>query len=160
VDREILAEEVKIGCMHAMLLCFNRKSRIVFVLSEIFGIKSTEGAEILNIKPAAFRKRLSRAKELLKNFMSENCGLINPECKCRCGKRIEIAEKMKRLNPQKLVFAKYSKAEMNRVTEELNELDSIAAVYRNNPFYRAPEKISDKIKNILELKNYNIFNYE
>ena len=51
-----------ISCLQGLLLCLDSEHRLVYVLGEIFEVSSGQGAEILDITPAAFRKRLSRAR--------------------------------------------------------------------------------------------------
>jgi RNA polymerase sigma factor (sigma-70 family) len=87
VERNLLAEELKVSCTHAMLLCLDRESRIIYILSSMFGVNSVDGGYIMDIKPEAYRKRLSRIREKMKNFMENNCGLVNPDKLCRCKQR-------------------------------------------------------------------------
>jgi RNA polymerase sigma factor (sigma-70 family) len=56
----VLLDEVKIGCMHALLTCLDRPHRLAYVLGEILEFEGPEAARILGISPTAFRKRLSR----------------------------------------------------------------------------------------------------
>ena len=86
-ERTLLVEEAKLGCMLGMLLCLDREQRIAFVLGEIFECPSPLAAEILDTTPAAFRKRLERARADLLAFMQERCGLMNPSNPCRCDKK-------------------------------------------------------------------------
>ena len=58
----LIVEDAKVGCMLGMLLCLSREQRIVYVLGEIFEAPSAVAAEILEITPATFRKRLERAR--------------------------------------------------------------------------------------------------
>jgi RNA polymerase sigma factor (sigma-70 family) len=58
VDEALLAEEVKIGCTTAMLLCLDRGHRLAYMLGEILELDHNTAAEILEVSPAAFRKRL------------------------------------------------------------------------------------------------------
>ncbi|MCP4870350.1 MAG: RNA polymerase sigma factor [Proteobacteria bacterium] len=81
-ERVLLVEEAKIVCMTGMLLCLNRDQRLAFVLGSIFGLSNTVAAEILEVQPAAFRKRLQRARGDLPSFMNNNCGLINEDNPC------------------------------------------------------------------------------
>lgn len=76
IVEELLLEEVKIGCTHAMLLCLDRDHRFAYILGEILDLDHIEGAEVLAITPAAFRKRLSRAKQRITTFMMAHCGLV------------------------------------------------------------------------------------
>ena len=86
-ERGLLIEEAKLGCMFGMLLCLDREQRLAFVLGEIFECPSPIAAEIFSITPAAFRKRLERARADLSAFMDDKCGLMNPANPCRCDKK-------------------------------------------------------------------------
>ena len=86
-ERAILEEEARLGCLQTLLTCLERESRIVFILADIFGVTSGEGAYILDMTPEAFRKRLSRARERIQKFMVKHCGLVNENNPCRCGKK-------------------------------------------------------------------------
>ncbi len=61
-ERSLIVQEVMLGCTHGMLLCLDRPHRITYILSEVLDISSQQGAYILDISPAAYRKRLSRAR--------------------------------------------------------------------------------------------------
>jgi RNA polymerase sigma factor (sigma-70 family) len=61
-DKSLLVEETKQTCMSGMLLCLDKKQRLVFILGELFGFNDKTGSEILEITPANFRMILSRAK--------------------------------------------------------------------------------------------------
>lgn len=76
IAEELLIEEVKIGCTHALLMCLDREHRFAYILGEIIDMDHREGAEILAITPAAFRKRLSRARSRIVSFMTSHCGLV------------------------------------------------------------------------------------
>lgn len=45
-ELEVLAEELKTGCMMGMLLCLDRTDRMVFLLGGVFGIKDAQGAHL------------------------------------------------------------------------------------------------------------------
>ncbi len=159
VDRNILAEELKVSCTHAMLLCLNRENRMIYILSSMFGINSSEGAFVMNITPEAYRKRLSRTREKMRNFMDNNCGLVNPDKMCRCNKRIEVAVENKRINPEQLIFVNRPLAENDFVEvckEEMEEFDKVSAVFLSNPYYLAPESLLQSIKKIITADSYRI----
>lgn len=83
----LLVEEAKIGCMLGMLLCLDRRQRLVFTLGEVFGVTDRVGAELLEITPDNFRQLLARARRDLYNFMNQKCGLVNENNPCRCAKK-------------------------------------------------------------------------
>src|SRR5262245_8837807 len=76
VDHALLLEEVKIGCTLAMLLCLDRGQRLAYILGEIMELDHAEAAAVLEISPAAFRKRLSRARASIVDFTMSHCGLV------------------------------------------------------------------------------------
>jgi DNA-directed RNA polymerase specialized sigma24 family protein len=73
----VLLEEVKIGCTLGMLTCLDRPHRLAYILGEILEIDGPAAAEILGISPAAFRKRLSRARTSVVEFTRKKCGLVD-----------------------------------------------------------------------------------
>lgn len=159
LDRNLLTEELKISCTHAMLLCLDREHRIIYILSSMFGVSSSEGAFIMNITPEAYRKRLSRTREKMRNFMINNCGLANTNSKCNCNKRIEVAVGSKRINPENLIFVNQPKTESELVgicKDEMEEFDKISAIFTSNPYYLLPQRIIENIKKILTSGNYKI----
>ena len=106
LENRLLAEEVKITCTQAMLLCLSREERAAYILGEILGMTDTEAALVCSVQPAAFRKRLSRAREQVRSFTIAHCGWVNPQNPCRCGKRIAAAVRGGRINPDSLEFAR------------------------------------------------------
>jgi len=67
-ERSVLTEEVKIGCTLGMLQCLDRPHRLAYVLGEILDLPAPEAADVLELEPAAFRKRLQRARESIEAF--------------------------------------------------------------------------------------------
>lgn len=142
VDTALLLEEVKIGCTLAMLLCLDRDHRLAYILGEILELNHREAAEVLAITPAAFRKRLSRARASITSFMVARCGLVNPANTCRCRRRIATAIDGGRVDPAHLLFA--SSLEQARrfpqvlgAIRQLDEARRAAALYRSHPDPRA-----------------------
>ena len=54
-EKEKEIEEMNLGCMSAMLLCFTREQRVVYILGELFNADHSLGAEILGISKGNFR---------------------------------------------------------------------------------------------------------
>lgn len=138
VDAALLAEEVKISCTLAMLLCLDRGHRLAYVLGEIMELDHTTGAEVLEITPAAFRKRLQRARAEITGLMRRRCGLFDENNACRCVARVPGAIELGRLQPEELLFA--SSLEQARrfpavlvEIRRLEEADRAAALYRSHP---------------------------
>lgn len=159
LNTNILAEELKVSCTHAMLLCLDREHRLIYILSSMFGINSTEGALIMNITPEAYRKRLSRTREKMRNFMENNCGLVSENMPCSCNKRIQVAVGNRRINPEKLIFVNQQLIESELVSEcieEMEKFDKASAVFLSNPYYLTPECVLENIKKLIISENYKI----
>jgi RNA polymerase sigma factor (sigma-70 family) len=104
-ERSVLVEEVKIGCTLGMLQCLDREQRLAYVLGEILDLSGPEAAEVLDVTPAVFRKRLQRAREAIESFTRSYCGLISDDTACRCPRRVPAAVRLGRARVQSLDFA-------------------------------------------------------
>ena len=150
VDEVLLIEEVKIGCTLGMLSCLDRPHRLAYVLGEILELDGPEAAEILEIGVATFRKRLSRARSDIVAFTKEKCGLISPDRRCRCRRRVRRALELGRVDPRRLLFAS-DPVEARRfpaILAEIRRLDEArraVALYRSHPDFKAPEALGPKI---------------
>lgn len=155
-ERRLEIEEVKIGCSQAMLLCLDREHRLAYVLGEILELSGPEAAAVLEITPAAFRKRLSRARQRVEAFMRGHCGLANPASRCRCHKRVDRAKQLGRLAPGRLLFASHPVhgprdpdpfLAGKHAVEELR--DVAGRIQRSNPDYAAPGGALETIRSLL-----------
>lgn len=147
LEDALLFQEVRIGCTLGMLLCLDRVHRIAYILGEILEIDSKEAASILGIKPAAFRKRLERARHEIVQFMKRHCGLANPENLCRCDRRLQRATELKRVDRNRLLFAgdRVGASKFPNVLgsiRRLEEAQRAVALYRSHPEYAAPDLVA------------------
>ncbi len=143
-DNYILFEEVKQTCMSGMLMCFDNKSRLVFIIGEILGFNDKIGSEILSVSPENFRMLLSRAKKQLYSFMNNKCGLINKKNPCRCAKKTKSFINAGYVNPKKLVFYPQYKTFIEKVALDKQKQmeDHLYTEYRN--LYRKHTFLSNK----------------
>jgi RNA polymerase sigma factor (sigma-70 family) len=130
----LLLEEVKVGCMHALLTCVDRPHRLAYVLGEILELEGPEAARVLGISEAAFRKRLSRARKAIVGFTRAHCGLVEPANPCRCLRRLPRAQALGRVDAAAPLFAREESArELPGVLERVRRLETLqrtAALYR------------------------------
>src|SRR4029079_8149093 len=105
VELPLLVEEAKIGCTTGMLLCLDRKQRLVFTLGEILGASDTVGAEVLEMTADNSRQCLARARRDLSSFMNGQCGLVNQSNPCRCPKKTKGFIEAGHVDPEHLLFA-------------------------------------------------------
>jgi len=157
-DQALLEEEVKVGCTQAMLLCLERDERIAYVLGDVFEVKSTEAAEVLGIDAAAFRKRLSRARARIREFMTLHCGLLTSSAACSCARRVRPALAHGRIRRDQLLFAGQGTTRERTLpileaVGEMERLHEIAAVHQSHPSFTAPRRVSDAIRAVLASAN-------
>lgn len=161
-ERDVLLEEVRLGCMQGVLSCLEKEMRIVFILGDLYGVTSQEGAFILGITPEAFRKRLSRGRKLMQNFMLKHCGLVDKNNACRCHKNAskyleqDLAIPGKKFMVKKEAAAK-SRAEVVAHLKELSEIDRTVAMYRRYPEYQSPDSFTNIAKDLIDSRKYSIF---
>ncbi|MFC1399802.1 MULTISPECIES: RNA polymerase sigma factor [Streptacidiphilus] len=152
-EAALLAEEVRLSCTQAVLQCLERDERIAFVLTDVFELSSAEAAWILEVSPAAYRKRLERARRRIRIFMDSTCGLVNAEAFCRCARRVPKALALGRIDPARPVFAVHPVSPSGRGVAEaaaqLGRLHDAAAVLRAHPDYAAPQQKVDAIGALL-----------
>ena len=155
-QQALLVEEVKLGCTIAMLLCLSREERLAYILGDVFELESEEAARALGIRPPAFRKRLSRARERLRAFMRERCGLVSPNAACSCRRRVVQAVAQGRVDPDRLLFAGVSRREAVATTREVEALHDIADVFRRHPRYAAPDRLVDGVRRVLDSGRFRV----
>ena len=157
VENQLLLEEVKIGCTLAMLLCLDRERRIAYIVGEILELDHNEAAEVLEVSPDVFRKRLSQARAAIVSFMQSRCGLVEPANACRCRKRVDTAVALGRIDPAKLLFASSQRQarEFPQVLAEIRRLEGTrraAALYRSHPQCAPPDRFAAWLKKVLEAR--------
>lgn len=72
------------SCLTAFCHCLNNESRLILLFRVIADLTYSQISEIMEISEENVRQILSRSKQKVKNFMSDNCILYNPEGKCKC----------------------------------------------------------------------------
>jgi RNA polymerase sigma factor (sigma-70 family) len=147
VDVPLLVEEAKIGCTMGMLLCLDRKQRLVFTLGEILGASDTAGGEVLEITADNFRQCLARARRDLYSFMSNQCGLVNKNNPCRCPKKTKGFIEHGHVDPRHLLFAGEHVEQVKDVAAEtVREIEDVvdrqyADIYRSHPFLQPSDQV-------------------
>ncbi|HEX2911162.1 MAG TPA: RNA polymerase sigma factor [Chloroflexia bacterium] len=155
VEDRVLNQEIKLTCTLAMLLCLDREDRLTYILGQIFQVSSEQGAYLMDTTPAAFRKRLSRARQKLRDFVSARCGIYNPANPCRCSKIAAYKLETGELRPQKLFLASSPvlpqevEEAARQGLEEMYQFSRMAALFRSHPAYASPQDFTLKIRQLI-----------
>ena len=159
----LMLEEMKLSCTQGMLLCLSREVRLAFVLGEIFGANSEEGAEILDITPVSFRQRLSRGRKQIREFMTKNCSLVNSANPCQCAKALRSHIKSRWIDPENPLFTTHpchahQRGSKESRLQEIDELGRVTALFRTHPDYSAPEAFVGIVKKLLDSGKFRLLN--
>ncbi len=147
VEVPLLVEEAKIACTTGMLLCLDRKQRLVFVLAELLGASDTVGGEILEMSSDNFRQLLSRARHDLYQFMNNQCGLVNANNPCRCPKKTKGFIDAGHVDPHNMTFSSELVNSIQSMAgntyTQINDAveQQYAALFRDHPFLEPKDRV-------------------
>lgn len=156
VDVPLLVEETKTACTMGMLLCLDRRQRLIFTLGEVLGVSDTIGGEVMEMSADNFRQCLARARRDLYQFMNHQCGLVNGSNPCRCPKKTKGFIDAGHVDPDHLLFAaSHVQRIRDAAADTIREIDdvadqSFAAIYRDHPFLEPAEQVG-WLRRILDL---------
>ncbi len=149
VEKAVLAEELKLSCTNVMLQCLDTESRCVFILGTMFHVDSRIAGDILGITPEAYRKRLSRARKKMADFLQEYCGEYGGGT-CRCENRVNYAIQNHRIQPSGLNFYNAVPKQVSlEVTAAMEEIDDISQEFSFCRTYESPERLRQFVEDFL-----------
>lgn len=147
VDRELMAEELKLSCTNVMLQCLDPESRCIYILGTMFRLDSRLAGELLDLSPENYRQRLSRARGKMTAFLKEYCGLGGGTCRCR--DRVDYAVAQGRISPERISFTRLKQLPeplLRACRDDMEELDELSGVFSTFPQYHS----SVEAKNFVE----------
>jgi RNA polymerase sigma factor (sigma-70 family) len=160
-EQNLIVEETRLACVHYLLLCLKKEVRLAFILAEVFGVKSAEGARILGVTPAVYRQRLSRGKKQLLDFLVRKCGIVDPKNPCHCKTLAALHVKKKNIDPMNLLFVTHpchprrdSLAE--DLLKELDQMERAAMLIRSHPDYAAPGVFVESMKGLIHSGRFQL----
>ncbi|MEY4548382.1 MAG: hypothetical protein RL685_4577 [Pseudomonadota bacterium] len=139
-ERSLLTEEVKVGCTLGMLQCLDRPHRLAYVLGEILELPAPEAAEALELEPAAFRKRLQRARDAIEAFTRAHCGLASDDSACACNRRVPAAIQLGRIRPNEPLLARAASSfvEARELIRRVEEAKRVVELHRKTQPRNSP----------------------
>lgn len=158
VEISLLAEELKFSCTNVMLQCLDAESRCIFILGTMFKVDSAVAGEILGITPEAYRKRLSRIRQKMADFLGTYCGLSGTG-PCNCEKRVNYAIASHRIDPQHLEYQGRSTSSagmLERCKGAMEKIDDLSAIFAQMPSYKVSPKVMRFLEQFLNSEEYRI----
>ena len=156
VEASILAEELKLSCTNVMLQCLDTESRCIFILGTMFRVDSRIAGDILGITPEAYRKRLSRIRSRMADFLTEYCGEYGNGT-CRCADRVNYAIQNHRISPSRLDFTAAVPTEtMLEVKEAMEDIDDLSQRFSFCKAYQSPESLKDFLQKFLDSTSFSV----
>ena len=156
VEKSILAEELKLSCTNVMLQCLDTESRCIFILGTMFKVDSRIAGDILGITPEAYRKRLSRIRAKMADFLKEYCGEYG-NGKCRCADRVNYAIQNHRIHPTQLPFTSaVPKSTMLEVKQAMENIDDLSQEFAFCKIYQSPASLKEFIQKFLDGTSFSV----
>lgn len=158
VEKDILAEELKMSCTNVMLQCLDTESRCIFILGTMFKIDSRIAGDILEMTPEAYRQRLSRIRRKMADFLEQYCGEYGGG-RCKCKDRVNYAIQSHRLNPLQLDYMAATEIPIQTMIDVKNAMEDIDDLSQEFSFcktYQSPEHMKHLIQRFLDSTQLSI----
>lgn len=158
VEKDVLAEELKMSCTNVMLQCLDTESRCIFVLGTMFKVDSRIAGDILDMTPEAYRQRLARVRRTMADFLGQYCGEYGSG-RCRCRDRLNYAIQSHRLNPQQLDYTTATEIPAETMLAVKNAMEDIDDLSQDFSFcrpYESPERTRHMIQEFLDSTQFYI----
>lgn len=158
-EYRMLCEEVRIGCTYGMLLTLSRDLRIAYILGDLLEMTDKEGAEALEISPAAFRKRVERARATVRPIIAGRCSVVDPAGSCSCGRQLAASLEcglipdtgpvfmaLRRGAPAEATVGGVEIGRLTRAADQLDIAERFAQVFRTEPQFQVPARVLEKLR--------------
>ena len=158
VEKDVLAEELKMSCTNVMLQCLDMESRCIFILGTMFKIDSRIAGDILEMTPEAFRQRLSRIRRKMADFLGQYCGEYGGG-RCKCKDRVNYALQSHRINPLQLDYTATTEISIQTMLDVKNAMEDIDDLSQDFSFckpYQSPERTKHLIQEFLDSTQFSI----
>lgn len=163
-ENKALTREARNTCLAGMLLCLDKRQRLVFILGAVFGVNDSMGSEILELSRDNFRKILSRSRSKLSYFFTSKCSLVNEKNPCRCSRWVGPMQKLSLIGQddtgKRFLSQRIAEVVAGHAIEFQELYDrEVVGLYRELPFAEPPDMISwirraitsDQFKGLMDL---------
>lgn len=151
-EDQVMLNELRLACTMAMLLCLDRAHRIAYVFGDILEFDHAVASDILDITPAAYRQRLTRARAKVVEFTGRACGLANPNARCSCPRRLPAAIAAGRMtpNPGALIADVPSYEAVRDMAARSRAQEVVTGLQRATGALASPQDLAAEVMRIVE----------
>lgn len=93
VERRQYVDQVKEGCLLAVLRCLSFNQRMAFILHVLYDLPVADVAGVLGRSVNSTRILIHRARKGVRSFLCKNCSLYDPLNRCRCENLVSFSLK-------------------------------------------------------------------
>ena len=158
VEKDILAEELKMSCTNVLLQGLDEESRCIFILGTMFKLDSRIAGEILEMTPEAYRQRLSRIRKKMAEFLGQYCGEYGTG-RCKCKDRVNYAIQNHRINPLQLDYITATEIPIQTmidVKKAMEEIDDLSQDFSFCKPYQSPDHTKQMIQKFLDSTQFSV----
>jgi RNA polymerase sigma factor (sigma-70 family) len=151
------ARQVALSCTQSMLMTLDREDRLVYVLDTLFDLSSAVAAEVVGVKAAAYRQRLSRTRARLAAFTGSHCGLVSATAACRCERQLPALRQLRQqgnLAGRAVLPIQVEAHEAEREFDAFVRVGDAAALFRAQPEATAPGAMLAAIRAVLSQEGF------
>jgi RNA polymerase sigma factor (sigma-70 family) len=145
----LLLKQAKTQCSRALLQCLDGDHRMALILGEILEFDSDDACEILGLQPAAYRKRLSRARAELTDVLSRECSVHSAGRPCACHRRLGFAISSGRVDPARLEVQIADLADLRTRLTLLDAEHRTLGMYQGDEQPDLREQVLDSVRGVL-----------
>ncbi|MEO1171150.1 MAG: hypothetical protein AAFX94_03720 [Myxococcota bacterium] len=103
---------------------------------------------MIEIRPDAFRKRLSLARKEIRAFLAPRCGWISRDNPCRCDRQIDYDLQIGWVDRDRFKYAQ--RQQLTKVARDrLSDFFDEASLYRSHPRYATSRHLKATLTNAL-----------
>mgnify|MGYP002407309267 CR=1 FL=1 len=92
IEKKLWVREMCDKCLTGVLHCLDTEPRLAFLFRDVAQLPYEEIAYILGKDGTTVRKMVSRSRKKLRNFLSNQCILFNPQGVCYCRMKKHVCE--------------------------------------------------------------------
>lgn len=142
-EKKHYIEQVKDGCLSALLRCLTLQQRIAFILNILIGLSLKQVADVINKSENATRILVHRSKQNIRNFLCNNCSLYDSKNACRCENLINFSLKQNWIGLDNMMnYAEQAEA-------EIKSLKNIVVLYKTMEEKSPSNEFDNQLKRIL-----------